>query len=371
MILRPRADPLATEVYLSHFSPTSPVVSVLLSAHNAEKTLRRAIESVQNQTLRNLELIAVDAASEDSSARMLDTAMERDIRVVVLHAAPMSHEEALNVALDRARGDYLFVMPQEGWLEPAYLQKLVDALEKNHADLVLGGFEVQVHSQKRTFSLEANDDAVVYRTQQDFRANAWRHLFSGELAPATGKLFVRDRVAEKGLRFDPGSGADHSFTLAYVQDVERAAVVDGGLHIECEAALLPSGLEAAQDLYSKLERSYVQVRALFAAWGLADDSASSLMLQTRYLEMLALCVEAACMAPASSDSETVRQFVARIISNPRAIRATDVAQPRDPAARALLSIIKSQNVSLAVVQTKLLALLRHGIPTTLAPDSII
>ena len=70
---------------MQHFSPTSPKVSVLLCVHDAEKTLRRAVESVQNQTLHNVELVAVDAGSEDSSARMLDTFMERDIRVVVEH----------------------------------------------------------------------------------------------------------------------------------------------------------------------------------------------------------------------------------------------------------------------------------------------
>ena len=110
-------------------------MSVLLCVHDAEKTLRRAVESVQNQTLRNVELIAVDAGSEDSSARMLDTYMERDIRVVVEHLPACSREEALDAAFARARGEYVVVMDADGWFDATYLQKLVDTAENEHVDL--------------------------------------------------------------------------------------------------------------------------------------------------------------------------------------------------------------------------------------------
>ncbi len=60
------------------------------------------MESVQNQTLRNVELVAVDAGSEDGSARMLDVAAERDMRVSVEHVPPCTREAAL---------DWRFPMP--------------------------------------------------------------------------------------------------------------------------------------------------------------------------------------------------------------------------------------------------------------------
>lgn len=337
-----------------------------MSAHNAETTLRRAVESVQNQTMRDIELVVVEPASEDGTGRMLDVASERDIRVVVQHVPVCSRETALDLAFDRARGDYLLVMDADGWYEPTYVQKLVSLAEKNHSQLVVGGFSAEVVMPRRTVELDCDDEEKVYFLQHDFRSEAWKHFSTGRLAPASAKLFERARAAEVGCRFDSGTGDDHSFSMAYLRDVERVSLGGSGYRVS-RAMGEKAGVDAADELFGRIETAYDEIRGLYADWGFEGDPASMGTLQSRYVEMLSLCVEMAC----AEGGEAARALVGRMIGGERAQFAASVAQPRDNASRALIGPIKSQNVQMAMVQARLLSMMRRGAPATLTPDAFI
>ncbi len=355
---------------LTHFSPTSPGVSVLLCACDAEKTVRRAIESVQNQTFRNIEVIVVDAGSVDGTARLLDVISERDMRVAVEHVPACSRQAGLNRALDRARGEYLMVLDEDGYLEPTYIQKLLEAAERDSAELVVGGFSVEVCMGGRSFEVAPDDDIMVYRTQHDFRTNAWRHFASGRLSPAAGKLFERSIAEDEGCRFDEASATNHSFTIPYLRGIERVAFVDGGYRVNREFTY-GADLASAEECFDGLVREHEAIRGLLCEWGLEGDTASMEMLQTRYLEVLALCVEAACACGKVSRSEEARTLVARMISDERTRLAASVARPRDGAAKALTGPVRSQNVKLAMAQARILSKLRRGAPATLTPDAFV
>lgn len=337
-----------------------------MCARDAEKTVRRAMESIQNQTLRDVEVIVVDAGSVDGTARILDVASERDIRVRVEHVPECPREEALNLALADARGDYLFVMDADAWIEPTYLQKLVSAAEEDHADLVVGGVSAEIVNGRRGVEMDCDGEEAHYLTQHDFRADAWRHFGSGRLVPASGKLFARDRAAAEKCRFDAKTGNDHSFTVSYLRDVERVAFVGNGYRVSRELPAM-SGADVARELFSRLEAGYSDVYGLLSDWGLLGDPASMEMLNGRYLEMLALCVGAAC----AEKGDGTRELVGKLIGGERARLAANVAQPRDTAARALVGPIKSQNVSMAIAQARLLSVVRRGAPATLTPDAFL
>ena len=348
-----------------------------MCAHDAEKTVRRALESVQCQTLRNVETVVVDAGSIDGTARALDVASERDIRVRVSHVPECPREQALNLALADARGEYLFVMDADAWIEATYLQKLVEAAEKFHAELVVGGVSAEIEVDRRKLELNCDGEEAHYLTQHDFRADAWRHFATGRLMPASGKLFVRDRAVSEHCRFDSGTDNDHSFTADYLRRVERVAFVGGVYRVSREVPRM-SGPESARELFSRVEDAYGDVHGLLSDWGLLGDPASMDMLNSRYLEMLALCVEAACSpgsgqgaAKGADKSDSTREVVGKLICGERARLAANVASPRDGAAKALVGPIKSQNVNMAIVQTRLLGALRRGAPSTLTPDAFL
>ena len=355
---------------MSHYTPTSPVVSALMVTHDAEKTVRRAVESLQNQTLRNFELVVVDAGSRDATPRLLESVAERDMRIRLVQADDCDRQTALNLALDRARGTYVAVMDAGGWSDPTMLADLVGTAEKGGLELVIGGFVLSVALPGgRSAQAEVSSEGIVYPTQHDFRAAAWKLLSSGQLLPAGGKLFSRELAERRGVRFQPSGGSDHSFVTAFLADVERVAVCPGTCCHMTRAAL-PSGAGGAVEAHRRVEREHGALLELYRHWGLEGDAASMAALQDRYIEQLMDCIERVCGRGSRVPSADQRRIVSQMIDTDRAQLAASVAHPRGNAARAMLAPIRSHNASLVCVQTRLMSLLRPGI-ADVAPDFFV
>lgn len=343
-----------------------------MAAHNAERTIRRAVESLQNQTFRNFELIVVDWGSTDATPRLLDTLSERDMRLVVVRTEKCGRQEALNLALSRAQGDYLLVVDADGFAEPSLLEDLVTAARDGALELVVAGLALSVAvASGRATELEITSDARVFHTQHDFRTSAWQLFGSGLLLPASGKLFSMGRVRAQELSFDEESGTDHSFVLGFLRDVERVGVLSGvGYHVSRRFAEQVRA-EAGSVGYRRLEAEHAELLELYRDWGLDGDAASMDMLQSRYLEQLAGCVEGVCGLGSTVPSSEQRRVVAQMIGTKRAQLAASVAHPHGNSARAMLAPIRTGNVALACVQARLISLFRRGGVVELVPDAFV
>jgi len=84
-----------------------PLVTVIVLVYNAERYLQRCIDSICNQTYRNLQVILVDDGSTDLSPDICDKNAESDTRIEVIHRVNGGYSRAFNNALDRMRGEYL------------------------------------------------------------------------------------------------------------------------------------------------------------------------------------------------------------------------------------------------------------------------
>lgn len=343
-----------------------------MMTHDADKTVRRAVESLQNQTFRNFELVVVDAGSEDTTLRLLDALAERDLRMVIVRAGELGRQEALSLALDRARGSWVLVMDADGWVEPSLLTDLVESAEEHDLDLAVGGFSVSVSSASpRVSELAASSEPLIYPTQHDFRAAAWQLFASGQLLPASAKLFSRARIDEWRVRFDPEALTDHAFVMAYLREVQRVGVVGGvGYHLSRSSApaLRAGGGSARVRL---LEEEHANLLALYHAWGLDGDVASMEMLQNRHLERLVACIEEVCGWGSPLPASEQRHLVSQMIETKSAQLALSVARPQGSEARALLVPLRAHNVALVCVQARLVSLLRRGSVARIVPDAFV
>ncbi len=358
---------------MTHFSPHSPAVSVLIVAHNGEKTLQRAIESAQNQGERNIEVVVVDAGSVDNTARMLDVMSERDIRVVVSHEAEISYPAALNLALGMAHGRYVMVLPQDAWVEPMAISHMFKLAEEENLELVIGGLYIELSRGRRTAVIDAPAQETVYLTQHDFRANAWRFLAQGQLSPACGKLFLRSRVRDLGLTFDEDAYTNHGFTRGYLADVERVGVSKGYAQ---RISLQVPGSGQFERVTSVclgtecLEAEYASTIELYRHWGLEGDAASMEALQNRYLEFLANVVSMlACSAAGDKEQARAQQDrLVQAVTSERARFAASVANPKSGAAKTMAMMVNAGKPGLAGAQAKLWNAVRGGLPASLMPD---
>lgn len=357
---------------MSRHASTAPVVSVLMVAHDAEGSVRRAVESVQNQSLRELELVVVDAGSQDSTLRQLEAIAERDLRVEVVCADRCGRQRALGLALERARGTYLVVMDADGWVRPTMLAEMVSLARERRLELVVGGIELSVSlAGGRSSEVVMSAEAEVFPTQHEFRAAAWRLFSSGQLLPASGKLFERARVEEVGATFSPAHATDHSFVLDYLRDIERVGVMSGTCYHVERVLGAEQRRNAGHEGYRRLEAEQGALVGLYRHWGLEGDVASMEMLQSRYIEQLVGCVAGACGRGSALSSSEQRRLVASMIGTERAQVASSVARPQSNDARAMLAPIRSGNVALICAQARLMGLLSRGRVADVVPDAYL
>ena len=123
---------------------SSVTVSVVMPVFNGEGYLRESLDSIRNQTLRDIEIICVDDGSTDGSLGILDEYAAADPRIRVIAQSNSGAAVARNKGIDIAAGEYLSILDSDDRFEPDMLEKMVARARKTDAQIVIcrcDGFE--------------------------------------------------------------------------------------------------------------------------------------------------------------------------------------------------------------------------------------
>jgi len=334
----------------SAMTSKAPQISVIMPAYNVDRYVRRAVQSLQNQTFEDFELLVVDDGSTDRTGQILDTLQDRDFRITVFHRENGGAPAARNYALDRARGRYVMFMDADDWAEKTMLADMLAFAESNHLELAVSGFYIDTYyggNGEYTTEVKACPDHV-YPTQQEFRAAAWRLFDANQLYPPWNKLFLRARIEELGLRFRPTFWDDFPFVLDFVRDVERVGVIERPYYHFIRQRSESETSRWRPDMYEKREEEHTWMLDLYEHWGLEGDPASMEMVQRRYIERLVGCIENVCNPQCTLSSAQKRDSVRTMITSERAQLAAAVARPQSRMMAMMIAPIKSKNVGLAM-----------------------
>ena len=120
-----------------------PKVSVIVPVYNAEKYLRKCVDSILAQTFRDFEVILVDDGSPDRSGAICDEYAQKDPRVRVIHKENGGVSSARQCGLDNARGEYTIHADPDDWIEPDMLEALYAKAKAEDADMVICDYYVE------------------------------------------------------------------------------------------------------------------------------------------------------------------------------------------------------------------------------------
>jgi CDP-glycerol glycerophosphotransferase len=141
-----------------------PLVSIIIPVYAVEEYLPECLESVVNQTYRNLEIIIVDDGSPDQSHEIAAAYAETDSRIKILRRENNGLGAARNAGVAAARGDYLTFVDSDDTLPPDAIAKMVSSVQRTGSDFVVGsirrlrngkvmpadGWVKEVHAEDRT-----------------------------------------------------------------------------------------------------------------------------------------------------------------------------------------------------------------------------
>lgn len=111
------------------------MISVLIPAYNAAKTIHRCLDSVLGQTIKDLEIIIVNDGSKDDTLQILQSYALKDKRIIVIDQPNSGVAAARNAVLRRAQGEFILYIDADDWIEPVMLERLLYLSEG--ADIVM------------------------------------------------------------------------------------------------------------------------------------------------------------------------------------------------------------------------------------------
>ena len=111
------------------------LISIIVPVYNIEKYLRRSINSIINQTYKNLEIILVDDGSTDKSGEICDEYTKIDNRIRVIHKKNGGQASAINLGLDIAKGDYIGFSDPDDYINKNFYKNLYILAEKYNTDI--------------------------------------------------------------------------------------------------------------------------------------------------------------------------------------------------------------------------------------------
>ena len=323
-----------------------PTVSVIIPAYNVEGYVGRAIESLQRQTFTDFELLIVDDGSTDRTGDIIRQFTRHDLRIVDFHPQNGGAPAARNLALDHARGKYVFFMDADDWAESTMLENMVNLAEQSHLELVVAGFYIDTYygaNGEHTSEIKSRPSAI-YPTQHEFRVAAAQLFDQNLLYPPWNKLFLRERIEKLGLRFRPTFWDDFPFVLDYIRDVERVGVTEEAYYHFIRQREESETSRWRPDMYQKREEEHGWMLDLYRYWGLDGDPVSMEVVQRRYIERLVGCIENVCNRSCKLPTHEKLSQIEQMITSDRAQLAVAVAQPRSKMMSVMLAPIKAKNV---------------------------
>lgn len=240
-----------------------PKISIIIPAYNAEKTLRRCLNSICYQAYHNWEALVVDNNSRDKTADIIAEYARLEPRIIPLRQPIQGAGPARNIALNKASGEYVMFCDADDWFEPGMCKIMLDAIIENNADSVMCEVNLirapGIEYIDITFPKTPEGDEV--SGFLDFNGEQ-RYLVPFINPPLWNKIFKMSVIDRYGLRFpNYRTNEDRLFTDSYFAVTDNIFMLKRSLYnyskldndslvIKHRKTLVPNFVKVMEDLYN-------------------------------------------------------------------------------------------------------------------------
>ena len=279
----------------------NPVVSVIVPVYNVEPYLPQCLDSIVNQTLKNIEIICVNDSSTDNSLNILNHYAEKDPRIKVVTQPNGGAGAARNRGLSLAAGKYLSFLDSDDFFEPDMLELAYNKAVCDKADFVVFQSDQYYTDRKEFVSVPwtLREKEIPPYTPFNHRQMT-DNIFKVFVGWAWDKLYDREFVEKNHLRFqEQRTSNDMLFVFSGVAVAKRISVVkkvlahqrrdakdslsktrENSWHCFYDALSALRDRLKSEGFYDELEKDYINYALHFSLWNirtLAEPTRSRLI----------------------------------------------------------------------------------------------
>ena len=193
-------------------------ISIIIPIYNTEKYLKSCVESIINQTYKNLEIILVDDGSIDKSGQICDEYSKKDPRIKTLHKPNGGLADARNYGLKNATGKYIGFIDGDDYIYPTFYEELHNLIKKHNADIAECQFlrikEDDINKAEKIIDEENKKLKIDVKEYEN--KNALHLLYGTRLHPYVKKVVVWNKIYKRKLwedmQFPVGKLHEDEFT---------------------------------------------------------------------------------------------------------------------------------------------------------------
>ena len=209
------------------------VISVIVPVYNAQEYLERCVDSIVNQTYKNLEIILVDDGAKDKSPQMCDSYAALDHRIHVIHKENGWLMSAWMAGVKASGGDYLCFIDSDDWVETDMIEEMLQMASGRPGEIICGNFVIEKADKVTSHYHELPPG--VYEGQ-DLETRVKSRLLGNERRTISMsrcmKLFSRELIVDNLKFCNPAikMGEDVNIVLPALLDCKRVVILEGALH---------------------------------------------------------------------------------------------------------------------------------------------
>lgn len=212
----------------------SPLVSVIVPMYNVEAFLPKCVDSLCNQTLRDIEIILVDDESPDQCGDMAERYAEEDSRIVVVHRVNGGLGLARNSGMEMARGEYIGFVDSDDWVDADMYACLCKTAVQTDADIVFSQLRrvengVDKGVEDNPFAGRVlNGSEEIFELRRSFYGAAPERVVEDPVSVSVcPNVYRRSLLVTNSIRFASVRSEDKIFNTKACRAAQRVAVIGG------------------------------------------------------------------------------------------------------------------------------------------------
>ena len=178
-------------------------VSIIIPVYNVEKYLRECLDSVVNQTLKDIEIICINDGSKDNSLEILKEYSQKDERIKIISKENEGLSITRNRGIDIAQGEYIGFVDSDDYIDHSMFEKLYENAKKNDLDIIM--CRLATHDEK-TKEIDKNKWYFALKCFGNFNQEVFNHMDTKEFTQniavtAYNKIYKREFLNSNNFKF--------------------------------------------------------------------------------------------------------------------------------------------------------------------------
>lgn len=173
-----------------------PIVSIIVPVYNSEKYIKECLDSLINQSYKELQIIVINDGSRDSSGKIIEEFAKKNSSIIYIEKVNEGVAVARNCGIERATGKYLLFIDSDDYVAETYVQDLVECAEKNNSELVICGYSIVDNTKKISKRVVPSEYTRMENEEWAYRICAvCSRLYSRDFWTTHNMKFIREEGA--------------------------------------------------------------------------------------------------------------------------------------------------------------------------------